>query len=130
MRRGRPCPERREINDSDTSEGPFAWWGLRPRLPWLPVAFVVGVADLRRVADRRLLGLRHQPRRPWLPEPCRVVHINATLPQVVHLRDRRTVAERGERQPEQLPQFDDLFHGAFTHPRVDTLSFLMVRRPP
>ena len=93
----------------------------RHRSPWRPDGIAVRAADFRRRAQRRLLGDRHQPRCARLPESRWVVDVHATRLQVVHVGNGRAVAERGERQPEQLPEFDDLVDGALPHPRVDAL---------
>ena len=91
--------------------------------PWLPRG--IRRRPRRAPAQARTgawRGDRHQPRRARLPESRRVVDVDAALPQVVHLRDGRTVAERGQRQPEQLAEFDDLLDGALAHPRVDPFT--------
>ena len=91
--------------------------------PWLPDRVAVGVS---------------RPRAPGAPAPgaatdishgargCRnPAGLSTYTPrclQVIHVRDRRAVAERGQRQPEQLAEFDDLLDGALAHPRVDPLA--------
>ena len=60
--------------------------------------------------------------RTRLLEPRGVVDVDAAGLQVIHIRDGRAVAQRGQRQPEKLAEFDDLVDGALAHPRVDPLA--------
>ena len=119
---GRACPECREIDDAHSGQrrfrGPCAGRGL----PWCPKRYVVGFPDRRRRANRCLASDRHEPWCARLPESRGVVDIDATCLQVVHVRDRGTVAEGRQRQPEELSELDDLRDRPLAHPRVDPFT--------
>ena len=52
----------------------------------------------------------------------RVADKHPTLRGVLHIPDGGAVAQRRDRQPEQLPEFDDLGDGPFGQPRADLLA--------
>ena len=53
-----------------------------------------------------------------------------TLCYVVHVADRGAVAQRRDRQPEQLTEFDDLLDGPFGHPGADLFANEIAVCPP
>jgi hypothetical protein len=114
---GGPGPERGEVDDPDTRKRQPPCGLHRTVFPWRPVDS--GVPDTGRGPHRRGPGRRHQPWRPRLPEPGGIVDVDPAFAQVVHLRDGRAVADRRQRQPEQLAELDDLGDGAGAQPRVD-----------
>ncbi len=59
-----------------------------------------------------------------------VVHKHPAARRILRIPDRGTVAQRRDRQPEQLTELDDLIDGSFGHPRADLFPDEVAVGPP